>query len=112
MDSENIAWDGVVIPVKDVAKLSVYLYAFDNFRHGVREFGVGRQTTTEYGDLNKLNFIFQGKEYDFTFYLGNYTQYQVVLQIIDAWKTAGIRVAAKAAFEESYIQHWNAYYRQ
>ena len=112
MDSENIMWDGVTIPVKDVTRLTIYLYAFDNFKHREMGLGVIRTTTTEFGDQNKLNFVFQEKEYDFTFYLGNYTQYRTVLKIVDAWKMAGIKVSTKAAFDQAYIQRQMAYHGQ
>ena len=110
MDSENIFWDGLTVQVENVTKLSIYLFAFDNFRH--TEWGAGGRATivTEYGDQNKLNFVFKGKEYDFTFYLGDYTEYRTVLQIIQAWQMSGFEVSARVAFDDSYIQRENAYY--
>jgi hypothetical protein len=30
MDSENIIWDGFTSPIKEVAELSIYLFAFDD----------------------------------------------------------------------------------
>ena len=112
MDSEKITWDGLAIPVQDVSGLNIYLYAFDNFKHREMVGGIVRTTTTEFGDQNKLNFVFQEKEYDFTFYLGNYTQYRAVLQIVDAWQKAGIDVSVRLAFETSYIQTEIEYYGQ
>ena len=111
MDAENIIWDGVTIPVQKVEGLSIYLFAFDNFRH--REVGATgiRNTKAEYGDQNKLNFVFQGKEYDFTFYLGDYPQYFAVLQIVNEWQAAGIQVSARSAFDHAYIQRETAYYQ-
>ena len=110
MDAENIFWDGRTMPVKDVAQLCIYLFAFENFRH--REFGVGRATAaSEYGDQNNLSFKYQDKQFDFTFYLGDYTQYRTVLQIIDAWRMAGYDVSARSAFDDSYIQREILYTR-
>ena len=109
MDRENIIWDGITMPVNEVAKLSIYLFAFENFRH--RELGVGQPTSaSEFGDQNKLNFVFQNKEYDFTFYLENYIQYRTVLQIISSWQKAGYDISARSAFDDAYIQSEMAYY--
>jgi hypothetical protein len=110
MDAEHIYWSGVTIPVKEVAELKIYLFAFDNFRH--RETGTsGLQTmATEYGDQNKLSFRFENKAYDFTFYLGDYIQYRAVSQIISAWQRAGYRLSARSAFEDSFIQKEIAYH--
>ena len=110
IDSENIIWDGVTMPVKNVAGLSIYLFSFDNFKHAETWLFVMNSVASEYGDQNKLNFTFDGRQYDFTFYIGNYTQYRAVLQIIEAWQKAGVRVFAKAAFEHSYIKSQNAIY--
>jgi len=111
MDAENIFWDERTMPVKDVTRLSIYLFAFENFRH--REMGASGLTTitTEYGDQNKLSFKFQDKEYDFTFYLGDYSQYRAVLQIISAWQKTGCHLSARSAFEDSYIQSEILYMR-
>ncbi len=71
----------------------------------------GRTTTaTEYGDQNKLSFEFQDKGYDFTFYLGDYSQYRAVLQIVYAWQKAGCHLLARSAFDDSYIQSEMVYY--
>ena len=111
MDAENIEWDGHTIPLKDVDDLNIYLFSFENFRH--RELGVGFKTrTSEYGDQNKLNFEYRDKKYDFTFYLGDYTQYRTALQIISAWQKAGYDISARAAFDHNYIQAEMAYFTQ
>jgi len=112
IDSGNVYWDGLTIPIKATGKLSIYLFSFDNFRH--RELGVnGRNTLAiEYGDQNTLNFVFQNKQYAFTFYLGDYKQYRTVLQIISAWQKAGCEVSARCAFDDQYIQGEMAYFAQ
>jgi len=111
MDSRNIVWDGRTIPLEEVTDLNIYLFSFENFRH--RETGVGfKMRATEYGDQNKLNFEFKDKKYDFTFYLGDYTQYRTVLQIITAWQKAGYDVSARAAFDHNYIQSEMAYFAE
>ena len=104
INKESIIWDGMTMLIKDVSELSIYLFSFDNFRH--EELGASglRTTTTEDGDKNKLNFVFGGKEYDFTFYIGNFSQYQIMLKIIKAWQDAGYEVSARSAFDYSYIQ--------
>ena len=107
---ESMRWDGMTIPIKEVTDLKIYLFAFDNFRH--EEMGASglTTTTTEFGDQNKLNFVFQEKEYDFTFYLGDFLQYQTMLKIIKAWQDAGYEVSARSAFDYSYIQKQVEYY--
>ena len=108
--TESMRWDGMTIPIKEVTDLKIYLFAFDNFRH--EEMGASglRTTTTEFGDQNKLNFVFQDNEYDFTFYLGDFLQYQTMLKIIKVWQDAGYEVSARSAFDYSYIQKQVEYY--
>ncbi len=112
INKESIVWDAMTMPVKDLTKLSIYLFSFDNFRH--EELGASglRTTTTEDGDKNKLNFVFGDKEYDFTFYIGNFSQYQIMLKIINAWQDAGYEVSARSAFDYSYVQKEVEFYAQ
>ena len=112
IDAENIFWDGVTMPVKDVKKLSIYLFAFDNFQHRGTGGGVINTKTTEFGDQNKLSFRYQNKNYDFTFFLGNFLQYRTTLQIIQAWQKAGYAVFVRTAFEYSEIESEMKYYGQ
>lgn len=110
IEANNVYWDGATIPLNDVTKLSIYLYAFENFRHAESGLMSPSSRTTEYGDQNKLSFDYQDKEYDFTFYLSNYLQYQTALQIIKAWQSAGYEVKARTAFADAYIQQEVARY--
>lgn len=107
---ESILWDGVTMPVKNVTDLHIYLFAFENFRHRENRTAGLTRTATEFGDQNKLRFKFQNKEYDFTFYLGNYQQYSTLMQIIQAWRDAGYEFSARNAFEYSYIQKETAFH--
>jgi hypothetical protein len=112
IDSENILWDGVTIPVKNVTELDIYLFAFENFQHDELGPSTLPVRVTEFGDQNKLQFIFQDKEYDFTFYIGNHFQYLTLLQIIYAWREAGYELSARNAFNYAEIQKAIAYYGQ
>lgn len=112
ISTESILWDGITIPVQDAIGLSIYLFAFENFRHSETYTGGLTKTASEFGDQNKLTFKFQGKEYDFTFYLADYRHYSLLVQIIQSWRDAGYQISARNAWEFSYIQKQVALYGQ
>jgi hypothetical protein len=108
IDAENLIWDGVTMPVKDVTKLNIYLFAFEDFKH--RE--MFRMKATEFGDQNRLTFQYQEKDYDFTFFLGDFLQYRTMLQIIQAWQKSGYKVSARTAFDYAEIEREVEYFNK
>ena len=90
------------MPVTDLEKLEVYIYAFESFRHRVTK--ATKISSGEYGDKNTLSFVYQGKSYDYTFYLGTYQHYKTLLQIVKEWKASGVSVSVRSAFEQDYIE--------
>ena len=103
LSKDHISHGDIKMPVSDVDKLQVYIFAFDSFRHRVNS-GVGKLRSSEYGDKNTLSFVYQGKSYDYTFYLGTYQHYKTLLLILKEWKQNGISVTVRSAFEQDYIE--------
>lgn len=99
---DHLAWGEIKMPVTDLEKLEVYIYAFESFRHRVIK--TSKISSGEYGDKNTLSFVYQGKSYDYTFYLGTYQHYKTLLQIIKEWKANGVSVSVRSAFEQDYIE--------
>ena len=90
------------MPVNNLDKLEVYIYAFESFRH--RMIKATKISSGEYGDKNKLSFIYLGENYDYTFYLGTYQHYKILLQILKEWKARGVHLTVRSAFEQDYIE--------
>jgi hypothetical protein len=101
--AENISWEGRDMPVGELENLEIYIFAFDDFKHREDGFNGRQHEAIEPGDENKLDFDFQGKSFDFTFFLSDYAQYTDLLQIIENWEHAGYAYHARAAFEPEYI---------
>lgn len=106
LNPEEIMWGNWVVPIHEVNNLSIYIFAFDSFKHIE---GIGSRQT-EFGDKNKLEFKYRGVKYDLTFFLGTFEDYDTLVQIIETWRASGIKLSARTAFEDAYIrQHVNQY---
>jgi hypothetical protein len=100
LNPDQIVWGNRVVPINEVDNLNIYIFAFDSFTHLA---GLGGRKT-EHGDRNKLEFNYKNTKYDLTFYLGTFEDYDTLVQIIETWRAAGIKLSAKTAFEDAYIR--------
>lgn len=102
---DELVWGTWRMPIQEIKKLEVYIYAFDNFKHVKNKSG-GRKFfyNTEYGDRNTITFYYQGIRYDLIFYLGTFEHYDVLFKITQRWREKGIVFSAKSAFTDSYIR--------
>jgi Ca2+/Na+ antiporter len=95
---DELIWGTLRMPIREVEKLDIYIFAFDTFKHGRKTY------VTEYGDKNTIAFGYRGVTYDLIFYLGTFEQYNVLFRIIQSWREKGINFSARSAFEDSYIR--------
>lgn len=102
---DELIWGNWRMPIQEIQKLEVYIYAFDNLKH-VRTRSGGRKffTSTEYGDKNTITFFYQGIRYDLIFYLGTFEHYDMLVRIIQRWREKGVVFSAKSAYTDSYIR--------
>jgi Ca2+/Na+ antiporter len=101
---DELIWGTLRMPIHDVEKLDLYIFAFDTFKHlGTGLIG-SKTTVTEYGDRNTIAFIYRGVKYDLIFYLGTFNHYEILIKIIQRWREKGIEFSARSAFEDSYIR--------
>lgn len=101
---DELIWGTLRIPIGEVEKLDVYIFAFDTFKHHTTSLMGRKATVTEYGDKNTLAFTYRGVTYDLIFYLGTFKHYDVLVRIIQSWRQKGIDFSARSAFEDSYIR--------
>lgn len=101
---DELIWGILRIPIHEVEKLDVYIFAFDSFKHPAMT-SVGRRISiTEYGDKNTIAFTYRGVRYDLTFYLGTFKHYDTLVKIMQGWREKGIELSARSAFTDSYIR--------
>jgi Ca2+/Na+ antiporter len=101
---DELIWGTLRMPIQEVEKLDIYIFAFDTFKH-LGTGPIGRKTTvTEYGDKNTIAFIYRGVKYDLIYYLGTFNHYEILVKIIQKWREKGIDFSARTAFEDSYIR--------
>lgn len=101
---DELIWGTLQMPMDELEKLEIYIYAYDTFKHQNTGF-VGRKTfTTEYGDRNTITFVYRGVSYDLIFYLGTFSHYDTLIQIMQRWHEKGIAFSARSAFTDSYIR--------
>lgn len=102
---DELIWGTWRMPIHEIQKLEVYIYAFDNFKH-IRTKSGGRKFfySTEYGDKNTITFFYQGIRYDLIFFLGTFEHYDMLFRITQRWREKGISFSAKSAFTDTYIR--------
>lgn len=102
---EELIWGTWRMPVQEIQKLEIYIYAFDSFKQ-VRTRSGGRKffTNSEYGDRNTISFFYKGGRYHLVFYLGTFEHYDVLVRIIQSWREKGIVFSAKSAYTDNYIR--------
>jgi hypothetical protein len=101
---DELMWGTWRMPIQEVEKLDIYIYAFDTFKHPAT-ISLGRKIfTTEYGDKNTITFVYRGIKYDLTFYLGTFNHYDTLFKIMQSWREKGINFTARSAFTDSYIR--------
>jgi Ca2+/Na+ antiporter len=101
---DELIWGTLRMPIQEVEKLDIYIFAFDTFKHPTTG-PIGRKAyVTEYGDKNTIAFEYRGVKYDLMFYLGTFKHYDVLAKIIQRWREKGIDFSARSAFEDSYIR--------
>jgi len=101
---DELVWGTWRMPIQEVEKLEIYIYAFDAFKHPATGSGWLKIFTTEYGDKNTITFFYRGARYDLTFYLGTFNHYDTLVQIMQRWRDKGIDFSARSAFTDSYIR--------
>ncbi|OQP65886.1 hypothetical protein A3860_14940 [Niastella vici] len=101
---DELIWGTLRMPIHELEKLDVYIYAFDTFKHPAM-ISAGRKIfTTEYGDKNTISFLYRSVSYDLTFYLGTFKHYDTLVKIMQSWREKGIDFSARSAFTDSYIR--------
>ena len=101
---DELIWGTLRIPIREVEKLDVYIFAFDTFKHHTTGLLGSKASVTEYGDKNTIAFEYRGVKYDLMFYLGTFNHYDILAKIIQRWREKGIDFSARSAFEDSYIR--------
>jgi hypothetical protein len=101
---DELIWGTWRMPIHEVEKLDIYIYAYDTFKHRTTGPGGRMKYTTEYGDRNTITFVYRGIPYDWTFYLGTFNHYDTLVQIMQRWREKGINFSARSAFTDSYIR--------
>lgn len=95
-------------PVKDMDKIAVYVFAWQDFRYNPYQIKTKRNRLvllkTAYGDLNRLSFRYFGDVLDFEFYLPDHKRYSNLLSILDSWQQNGIPVTVKEAFPREFVR--------
>lgn len=102
--TKMLIWGTVQMPVVEVEKLEIYIYAFDAFKHHGEDARIGKAVVTEYGDKNTIAFVYRDVKYDLTFYLGTFEHYDTLVKIIKHWQKDGINLSARSAFTDSFIR--------
>lgn len=90
------------MPIAEIEKLDVYIYAYDTFKHYSNS--RLKTYTTEYGDRNTISFVYSGTNYDLIFFLGTFNDYNTLVRIMQSWREKGIDFSARSAFTDSYIR--------
>jgi len=104
LSPDELIWGILRMPIHEVEKLDIYIYAFDAFKHPATV-SLGKKIfTTEYGDKNTIAFVYRGVGYDLTFYLGTFNHYDTLVKIMQSWREKGINFTARSAFTDSYIR--------
>jgi Ca2+/Na+ antiporter len=101
---DELIWGTLHMPIQEVEKLEIYIFAFDTFKHPTGSVMGQKATVTEYGDKNTIAFVYRGVKYDLIFYLGTFKHYDILVKIIQSWREKGIDFSARSAFEDSYIR--------
>lgn len=101
---DELMWGTLRMPINDVEKLDIYIHAFDTFKHQTTNLGRLKAFTSEYGDRNTILFVYHGTRYDLTFYLGTFSHYDILFQIMKRWREKGIDFSARSAFTDTYIR--------
>lgn len=104
LSPDELIWGVLRMPIQEVEKLDLYIYAFDSFKHPAMISAGRKILTTEYGDKNTISFLYRGVGYDFIFYLGTFKHYDTLIKIMQSWREKGIDFSARSAFTDSYIR--------
>lgn len=101
---DELMWGTWRMPIHEVEKLEIYIYAFDAFKHYTSSSRGQKKFMTEYGDRNTITFFYRGIRYDLTFYLGTFNHYDTLVKIMQSWREKGIDFSARSAFTDTYIR--------
>jgi len=88
-------------PVKEVS-IELYINAYDGFIYRIRQEGLLKPQLA-HGNNNMLLFTYKGVSYDNEFYLSNYASYITLCELVDQWRTAGVRITVNENFTRESV---------
>ena len=83
-------------------KIALYVNGFEGFAYSRNNKWITRNTI--YGDRNYLSFRTEKAVEDFQFYLHDYKAYQALYEVIEVWKSNGVKIVVKEAFPPQFVR--------
>jgi hypothetical protein len=88
----------------DVADLKIALFVngFEGFSYSKNNKWITRNSI--YGDRNYLSFRSEKAVEDYQFYLHDYKAYLALYEVVEAWKSNGVKLVVKEAFTPQFVR--------
>jgi hypothetical protein len=83
-------------------KIALYVNGFEGFAYSKNNKWISRNTI--YGDRNYLSFRNEKGVEDFQFYLHDYKAYQSLYEVVEGWKSNGVKLVVKEAFTQQFVK--------